>query len=244
MVIGLLHPGEMGATIGNALVAAGHTVFWASEGRSDATRGRAAAFEDAGTLAELTARSEIVFSVVPPHAAREVAAAVQPFAGIYVDANAIAPETARSLAAGRFVDGGIIGGPPAPHLYLSGAEAETVASLFAGSPVEARVVGDASALKCAYAAWTKGSAALALAVHEYARRAGVEQDLLAEWQPHVDEARVARKAWRWVGEMDEIARAFGDEGVPPGFHEAAAEVYRWIGRPTVSGSVNDGGSSE
>ena len=86
--------------------------------------------------------------------------------------------------------------------------------------------------------------ACALAAHEYARRSGVERELLAEWQPHVDEARVARKAWRWVGEMEEIARAFADEDLPPGFHEAAAEIYRAIGRPTVSGSVNDGGSSE
>jgi len=243
VIVGLLHPGEMGATVGNALVAAGHTVLWASGGRSEATRARATAFEDAGTLAALTARSEVVFAIVPPHAARDVASAVQPFAGIYVDANAIAPETARSLDAERLVDGGIIGGPPAPHLYLSGAEAAAVAALFAGSPIQARVVGNASALKCAYAAWTKGSAALALAAQEYARRTGVEQELLAEWQPHVDEARVARKAWRWVGEMEEIANAFADEDLPPGFHEAAAEIYRAIGRPTVSGSVNDAGSS-
>jgi len=242
-VVGLLHPGEMGAAIGNALVAAGHTVLWASEGRSDATRARAAAFEDAGTVPEVAARSEVVFSVVPPHATHNVAASVQPFGGIYVDANAVAPETARSLGAQRFVDGGIIGGPSAPHLYLSGEEAATVAALFAGSPVAARVVGDASALKCAYAAWTKGSAALALAAREYARRTGVEAELLAEWQPHVDEANIGRKAWRWVGEMEEIANAFADEDLPPGFHEAAAEIYRSIGRPTVNGSVNDGGSS-
>jgi 3-hydroxyisobutyrate dehydrogenase-like beta-hydroxyacid dehydrogenase len=243
-VVGLLHPGEMGAAIGNALVAASQTVLWASEGRSDATRARAAAFDDAGTVTELAARSDVVLSIVPPHAAREVAASVQPFGGIYVDANAVAPETARSLGASRFVDGGIIGGPGAPRLYLSGAEAATVAELFAGSSVEARVVTDASALKCAYAAWTKGSAALALAAREYARRTGVEQELLAEWQPHVDEANVGRKAWRWIGEMEEIANAFADEDLPPGFHEAAAEIYRAIGRPTVDGSVNDGGSSE
>jgi len=227
-VVGLLHPGEMGTAVGNALVSVGCTVLWASGGRSDATRARAAAFEDAGTVPELAARSDVVFCVVPPHAAREVAASVQPFRGIYVDANAIAPETARSLGAPRFVDGGIIGGPSAPRLYLSGDEAATVAGLFAGSPIEAHVVRDASALKCAYAAWTKGSAALALAAREYARRTGVEKELLAEWQPHVDEAGVARKAWRWVGEMEEIANAFADEDLPPGFHEAAAEIYRLL----------------
>jgi 3-hydroxyisobutyrate dehydrogenase-like beta-hydroxyacid dehydrogenase len=246
-VVGLLHPGEMGAAVGNALVAAGHTVLWASEGRSEPTRARAAAFDDAGTATELAARSDVVFSIVPPHAARDVAASVQPFGGIYVDANAVAPETARSLGAPRFVDGGIVGGPPAPRLYLSGAEAAEVAQLFAGSPIESVVVADASALKCAYAAWTKGSAALALAAREYARRTGVEQALLAEWEQlgvQAEESRVAAKAWRFVGEMEEIANAFADEDLPPGFHEAAAEIYRSIGRPTVDGSVNAGGSSE
>jgi hypothetical protein len=227
-VVGLLHPGEMGATVGNALVAAGHTVLWASEGRGEATRERAHAFEDAGTLAELVARSDVVFSIVPPHAAREVAVAVQPFGGIYVDANAIAPETARGLARGRFVDGGIIGGPPTPHLYVSGAEAGTVAALFDGSPITARVVEDASALKCAYAGWTKGSAALRLALREYARRTGVEEALLAELDLSVNEESVARKAWRFVGEMEEIANALADEDLPPGFHEAAAEIYRGV----------------
>ena len=245
-VVGLLHPGEMGSTVGNALAAAGHSVLWASEGRSDATRARAAAFEDAGTVPELAARSDVVFSIVPPHAARDIAASVQPFGGIYVDANAVAPETARSLGAPRFVDGGIVGGPPAPRLYLSGAEAAAVAELFAGSAIEASVVADASALKCAYAAWTKGSPALALAAREYARRTGVEAALLAEWEQlgvRADESRVEAKAWRFVGEMEEIANAFADEDLPSGFHEAAAEIYRAIGRPTVDGSVNDGGSS-
>jgi 3-hydroxyisobutyrate dehydrogenase-like beta-hydroxyacid dehydrogenase len=247
VIVGLLHPGEMGAAVGNALVAAGHSVLWASAGRSDATRARAAAFEDAGTVPELAARSDVVFSIVPPHAARDVAGSVQPFGGIYVDANAVAPETARSLGATRFVDGGIVGGPPAPRLYLSGAEAAAVAELFAGSAIDASVVADASALKCAYAAYTKGSTALALAAREYARRTGVEAALLAEWEQlgvRADESRVEAKAWRFVGEMEEIANAFADEDLPSGFHEAAAEIYRAIGRPTVDGSVNDGGSSE
>jgi len=247
VIVGLLHPGEMGAAVGNALVAAGHSVLWASAGRSDATRARAAAFEDAGTVPELAARSDVVFSIVPPHAARDVAGSVQPFGGIYVDANSVAPETARSLGATRFVDGGIVGGPPAPRLYLSGAEAAAVVELFAGSAIDASVVADASALKCAYAAYTKGSTALTLAAREYARRTGVEAALLAEWEQlgvRADESRVEAKAWRFVGEMEEIANAFADEDLPSGFHEAAAEIYRAIGRPTVDGSVNDSGSSE
>jgi Domain of unknown function (DUF1932)/NADP oxidoreductase coenzyme F420-dependent len=242
--VGLLHPGEMGAAVGNALVAAGHTVVWASEGRSEATRERAAAFEDARTVGELASLSEIVVSVVPPHAAREVADLFAEYEGIYLDANAVAPSTARSLAPRRLVDGGIIGGPPAPRLYLSGEDAPAVAALFEGSPIETRVVSNASALKCAFAGWTKGSTALKIAVREYARRGGVEDALLGELDLDVNDANVARKAWRFVGEMEEIANAFADEDLPPGFHEAAAVIYEAIGRPTVNGSTNDGSSSE
>jgi hypothetical protein len=241
-VVGLLHPGEMGSAVGNALVAAGHTVLWASDGRSGATRERAAAFDDVRSVGELAARSDIVVSVVPPHAAREVASLFADYGGVYLDANAIAPSTARSLAPRRVVDGGIIGGPPAPHLYLSGSDAEAVATLFDGSPIETAIVADASAMKCAYAAWTKGSTALRLAIREYSRRTGIDLD--RELELDVDEARVGRKAWRWVGEMREIAQAFADEDLPSGFHEAAAAIYEAIGRPTVDDSTNDGSSSE
>jgi 3-hydroxyisobutyrate dehydrogenase-like beta-hydroxyacid dehydrogenase len=72
VIVGVLHPGEMGAAIGAALRAAGDEVRWASEGRSDATRARAAAFTDAGSVAEVDARCDVVFSVVPPHAAVEL----------------------------------------------------------------------------------------------------------------------------------------------------------------------------
>jgi hypothetical protein len=237
VIVGLLHPGEMGAAIGAALEAAGHEVLWASEGRSEETRARAVSFGDAGTIANVVARSEVVLSVVPPHAAVELAGSLPEFGGIFVDANAVSPATAARVSSlvGRFVDGGIVGGPPAPRLYLSGAEAETAAALFAGSPIEALVVANASALKCAYAAWTKGTAALLLAVRDFARAEGVWEPLAAEWersQPQL-QARLAAaersakaKGWRWIGEMDEIATAFAADGLPPGFHEAAAAIYR------------------
>ena len=237
-VVGVLHPGEMGAAIAAALRTAGHEVLWASEGRSEATRARAAAagLEDAGTVAELARRCEVVLSVVPPHAALELAESLPPFHGILVDANAVSPETAGRVGAAveRFVDGGIVGGPPAPRLYLSGAEAVHVARLFDGSPIETEIVASASALKCAYAGWTKGTAALVLAVRDFARAEGVEAALLEEWarsQPQLPgrlaaaERSAAGKGWRWVGEMEEIAAAFAAHGLPPGFHEAAAAVF-------------------
>ena len=241
MIIGLLHPGEMGAAIGDALRERGHDVLWASEGRSDESRARAAALRDVGTLAGLVDEAEVILSVCPPHAALEVARAIQGFAGTYVDANAISPMRAAEIGAlhARFVDGGIIGPPPRAagetRLYLSGPYASEVAAIFAGSIVDARVVPNASALKMAYAAWSKGTAALLLAVRDVARHFGVEDALADEWrlsQPELfdrlasAERSAAKKGWRWVGEMEEIADTFDAAGAPDGFHRAAAEVYR------------------
>jgi hypothetical protein len=143
----------------------------------------------------------------------------------------------------RYVDGGIVGPPPhragTTRLYLSGAGAADVAALLDGTPLEAIDLGPdptaASAIKMAYAAWTKGSAALLLATRELAERLGIGDALAAEnarSQPGLDarwesaRASALAKGWRWIGEMEEIARAFADAGLPPGFHQAAADVYR------------------
>lgn len=252
VTLGLLHPGEMGATVGAAAHSAGVRVLWLQDGRSTATRERAqtAGLEPAAGLEQLVRESQMVLCVCPPHAAGEVAKQVAGagFRGIYVDANAISPTSARALAQGieqvgaRFVDGGIIG-PPArspgtTRLYLSGDHAQQVADLFGGSALEAIAIagpaGAASALKMAYAAYSKGSAALLLAIRALALREGIDGALLGEWsrsQPDLaarseGSARgTARKAWRFVGEMHEIADTFAAAELPDGFHRAAAEVY-------------------
>ena len=239
----------MGAAIGGRLTRAGREVLWASEGRSEATaaRARAAGLRDAGTAAELAARSEVVLSICPPHGALDVARAVGDFGGVYVDANAVSPGTAAEIRpiVGRYVDGGIIGPPSDPRLYLSGAEADAVAEALIG--VTTAVLGDdpvaASALKMAYAGWTKGSAALLLTVRAAARAYGVEDALIAEWEHSLpalpdrslQAARSAdEKGWRWVAEMEEIAATLAAAGLPDGFHEAAAEVFR--ARPATAPS--------
>jgi 3-hydroxyisobutyrate dehydrogenase-like beta-hydroxyacid dehydrogenase len=247
--IGLLHPGEMGAAIGKCLASAGHRVLWAPEGRGAATKERAEAAGLIGVaLAEIVARSDVIVSVCPPYAARDVARQVAGFGGLYLDANAISPATAGEVAAivaaggAGYADGGIIGPPPvAPgltRLYLSGPRAAEVQALFGGTDVDARVVpppGSASAVKMAYASWTKGSAALLLAARALARAEGVEPVLLEEWgisQPGLEQrwdgaaAAAAAKGWRWVGEMEEIAAAMAAAGLPGGFHQAAADMYR------------------
>ena len=250
-VIGLLHPGEMGAAVGRCLAGRGHAVLWASarRGPDTAVRAAAAGLTDAGTVEAVTARAEVILSVCPPHAAMDVARTVTGFGGLYVDANAVAPATAQEIAqvitggGARYVDGGIIGLPPVTpggtRLYLSGPDAQPVADLFAGTALDARVIGGsvtaASAVKMAYAVWTKGSAALLLAMRALARAEGVEDTLLAEWalsQPSLpdrsrESARSATvKGWRWVAEMEEIAASMAAADLPDGFHQAAAEIFR------------------
>ncbi|MFI5068315.1 MAG: DUF1932 domain-containing protein, partial [Streptosporangiales bacterium] len=236
-------------------------VLWVPAGRSATTAGRAAAagLEAADSVAGLAAAADVIVSVCPPHAAlptaRAVAAAGR-FPGIYLDANAIAPGTARevravtAVAGASYVDGGIIGSPPDPaapgrsRLYLSGERADEVRALFAGTALDARVIDGppeaASAVKMAYAGWTKGSAALLLAVRALARAEGVEEALLAEWalsQPGLPGQHAAAswsaaaKGWRWTGEMEEIAASMAADGLPGGFHQAAAEIFGRSARP-------------
>jgi 3-hydroxyisobutyrate dehydrogenase-like beta-hydroxyacid dehydrogenase len=236
VIVGLLHPGEMGASVGRVLQGNRHEVLWASEGRSAATRERARTFRDVGTVEALAREAELILSICPPHGALEVARSVQGFDGVYVDANAISPMRAEEVAAiqPRFVDGGIVGGPPdepGTTLYLSGPGAASVAVLFVGTNLEPRVVANASAVKMAYAAWSKGSAAMLLAIRDVAQHFGVEDEWalaapeLAERVPRAEHS-AATKGWRWEGEMEEIADTFAAAGRPDGFHRAAARVYR------------------
>jgi 3-hydroxyisobutyrate dehydrogenase-like beta-hydroxyacid dehydrogenase len=254
--IGLLHPGEMGAMVAASLRNTGQPVLWASAARSAATaaRAEAAGLQDCGTAAELAARSQIILSLCPPQAAADVARSVAGFRGIYVDANAISPAATRTIgqAFDRYVDGAVIGPPPTgpgtTRLYLSGREAGVVAERFADSFVEAIVVsqdpGAASALKMAFAAWTKGTAALLLAIRSLAREAGVEQALLEQWarsHPHLIEqsksaaGSAVRLGWRWCSEMEEIGQTFTAAGLPDGFGRAAAEIYRRSPRGAAGG---------
>ena len=250
---GLLHPGAMGTAVGRQLVAGGHEVLWCSRGRSAATLARAenAGFLDVASVSELSRSSDVILSIVPPHAALDVARSVAQtgFGGVYVDANAISPARAKEIeavvrnAGGRFVDGGIVGRPPerpgTTWLHLSGPEAADVAARMPSTPMAIHVVSDevgaASALKVAFAAWTKGSTALRATVLAYAEAAGVGESIETQWeqlQPGFwAEGRsravsVTAKAWRFEGEMHEIADAFEAERLPGGFHRAAAEAYR------------------
>jgi 3-hydroxyisobutyrate dehydrogenase-like beta-hydroxyacid dehydrogenase len=253
--VGILHPGAMGVSIAASAKNTGYTVYWASEGRSPQTHDRANKINllDMHSVAKLCDECSVIFSVCPPHAAEDVAKEVigHGFRGVYLDANAISPQRAiridqaMSDAGVEFVDGGIIGGPAwrsgRTWLYLSGKEGQRVASCFSAGPLETAVIGDsagkASALKMCYAAYTKGSTALLSAILAVAEALDVRKELANQWsrrdsdfaeQTNRRVRGVTAKAWRFAGEMKEIAATFESAGIPGEFHAAAAEVYRRI----------------
>jgi 3-hydroxyisobutyrate dehydrogenase-like beta-hydroxyacid dehydrogenase len=250
--IGILHPGEMGISIAASAIHSEHEVYWASPGRSSKTQRRAEQYEllEVPSLAQLCQTCEIILSVCPPHAAEDVARSVVEtgFKGLYLDANAISPQ--RSIKIGqimktagiRFIDGGIIGGPAwtpkETWLYLSGNDSEEITVCFTKGPLETIIIGNeigkASALKMCYAAYTKGTTALLAAILAASESLGVREDLYKHWdmddrgfsdQVNQRVRRVTLKAWRFEGEMREIAATLEEAGLPGEFHEAAAEIY-------------------
>ncbi|MDG1125523.1 MAG: DUF1932 domain-containing protein [Pseudomonadales bacterium] len=253
MRIGILHPGAMGASIGLSLLASAHEVGWVSDGRSADSHNRAKQFEAFATLDDMSSWADGIISVCPPDAAIAQAQAVYAtaFDGLYVDANAIAPHSAKDIAqifgAGAYVDGGIIG-PPAlsagtTRLYLSGQHTARVASWFSQGFLEAIALPEsdhansavaASALKVAYAAHSKGSSALLLAVNALAASSGISEALKAEWdisQPGLNHRSeitanvTSPKAWRFAGEMLEISETFKAQGLSGDFHQGAADIF-------------------
>src|SRR5262249_46359087 len=136
----------------------------------------------------------------------------------------------------------IIGPPPVeagrPRLYFSGIREAEGAAVFSGSNIEAIAMrapaGAAAALQAGYAAGAEGAARPPAGGRAPAPSEGGEAALLAEWklsQPGLDKRSEAvtvqaRKAWRWVGEMEEIAASFEAAGLPGGFHLASAELYK------------------
>jgi 3-hydroxyisobutyrate dehydrogenase-like beta-hydroxyacid dehydrogenase len=188
--------------------------------------------------------------VSPPGEAEDLAGhvAAQGFQGLYTDANAISPQQAQNIAltmqeAGiSFVDGSIIGGPAwkpnTTRLYLSGAHARKAAPNFSAGPLGVNTIGEsigqASALKMCYAAYTTGSTALLCAILAEAEALEVWENLMEEWslsgsnltQESTRRVRhVTAKAWRFSDEMEEIAATFDSVGIPDGFHAAYADIY-------------------
>lgn len=253
--VGFLHPGAMGISIAATAQNSGHAAYWVSEGRSRDTHERAVKHNliEVQTIDELCDRCSVIISVCPPHAATEVAENVLKcaFKGIYADVNAISPQRTKHIgqlmneAGVAFADGGIIGGPAwkpdTTWLYLSGRRADEVAACFSGGPLATEVIGEeigkASALKMCFAANTKGTTALLCAIVAAAEEMGVRKELEKQWSRYDSTfaqdtlnriSRVTAKAWRFSGEMEEIASTLEAAGLPDGFHLAASDIYRRI----------------
>lgn len=257
----ILGNGDMGAGMAAALHQNGFRILTDLSGRGDDSRKRAAAagMVDAGNLSSMLATADIVLSIVPPDAAPGVAAKVctglqalgEKPAPLFVDCNAVAPDTVKTMAASfydagfAFVDASIIGLPPgrsaaAPRLYACGKRAADLVMLDGHGPI-VRILGEdighASAIKMVYAALTKGTSALHAAVLLLAETLGLSEALEQELQESQTEAwrrmermipRLPADSGRWIGEMHEIAGTFANAGMSADFHQGAAWMYQLL----------------
>ena len=264
LTVTVIAPGMMGSAVGKRLSQGGAAVLTSLNGRSDATRARAASCGMADASDAQIAASDFILSIVPPGEALGLAERLAPAlrqAGhkpVYVDCNAVSPDTVLTIAAvvqatgAPFVDGGIIGPPPEPdssktRLYLSGPDADAVTVLQRhglSTPVQPGPIGAASAMKMSYAGITKGFTALGATMMLAATRAGTADALIAEMkvsQPMLlhwltsQMPKMPSKAYRWVAEMEEISAFVGDDPAGAAFYQAAARLYERIAADLAGG---------
>ena len=268
--VAILSPGDMGSGVGYALGQNEIDIITCLRGRSDRTRQLAAQahFRDIPTLGLLVEQADIILSILVPDQAVSVAqqvASAMRLTGkhtVYADCNAVSPQTSRKMeaiiteAGGEYVDGGIIGGSPTrgtpPRFYVSGKCADIVAELD-GKGITVKPLGDeigrASGIKMCYAALTKGTSTLQVALLSAAESMNLTDELIAEFEFSQPAAlkqmsggisRLPPNAHRWIGEMEEIASTFEYLGVTPSFHKGAAEMYRLLSRtPYAAESPED-----
>jgi 3-hydroxyisobutyrate dehydrogenase-like beta-hydroxyacid dehydrogenase len=257
--IGLVSPGDMGHVVGKVLQSHGLRGLTCLTGRSERTHmlAREAHIEALPTYEDLVAETEMVLSIVVPEAAPDTAHLVAEAlrhtsqTTTFVDCNAVAPGTVKAMAeviaavGSRFVDAGIIGPPPrqpgVTRFYASGPEVERFGEL-ANFGLDIRPLGPdiglASGIKMCYASLTKGMTAIAVESLVTAHTMGLYDALVAELRlSQGDRLRTIErqlpvmptKAGRWISEMEEIAKTFGDLGLTPKIHLGAADVYRFVG---------------
>ena len=254
--VGIMSPGDMGGATGALLHQNGLEVYTCLAGRSPLTRQIAseAGFRDTESLDDLVQQVDILLSILVPaqalSLAREVAGAMQRTGAkpVYVDCNAVAPQTVENIAniitsdGARFVDAGIIGGPPkqgsSTIFHCSGPDTagfEELGRYGLNVNVVGPKIGQASGLKMVYAASTKGTTALWTELMTAARTLGLQEQLMRQFgEDHVVEAHLRsipampHRAGRWVGEMEEIAATFNALGLTPGILEGAADMYRLV----------------
>lgn len=256
--VAIYSPGDMGHAVGHVLAKHGLRVIASLAERSPRTRHLAqqAGIQDVGTLAALVQEADLILSILVPDQAVAAAQVVAqsmtatPRTLVYVDCNAIAPQTAQRVgqiitqADGHFVDASIIGPPPrkpgSTRFYASGQAVASFAPLrdFGLEIIDlGAAVGQASAFKMCYAALTKGLTALGTELLVAAETFGISAALAHEFEQ--SQAMLYRqmqqalpgmpaKAHRWIGEMEEIAQTFGAIGLPPQILAGAADLYRFV----------------
>ena len=264
LTIGVMSPGDMGHSVAAVLVEKGHRVVTVSAGRSELTRTRAerANMEDVADLAAMVAESDFIFSIMPPEKAGEFAgevAAAMKASGetaVFVDCNAISPDTTLSIqalmqeAGAKMLNVGIVGPPPGrgptTKFYASGEGVEQL-DFVDGDGIKFMPMGDditkASAIKMCYAALTKGMMTLHTGVLVTAELLGISEEIQSE----IDESQkfhwegmnkrvsmYACDAGRWAGEMDQISDTFGSAGMTPNLHRGAADVFRLLDASPLS----------
>jgi 3-hydroxyisobutyrate dehydrogenase-like beta-hydroxyacid dehydrogenase len=251
----------MGAAVAARLIENGAQVLTLLDGRSDASRARAAQAGMMAASATEIAAADIVLSIVPPAQAETLAERLHPALAaarrkpLYVDCNAVNPQTVCRIAATladagcAFADAGIIGGPPkpgssGPRFYVSGPQAQPMERL---APLGLTIrniegkIGDASALKMCYGAFNKGLIALGSALALAADRHGVA----AAFHRELSDSQTAMlgqltrgvpdmfpKAYRWVAEFEEIAAFVGDRPEREIF-AAVARLYEALAADTA-----------
>ena len=260
--VGVMSPGDMGSGVGGILVRSGLRVITSLKGRSEASSTRAAeqGIVDVGSLDDVVASSDLMLSILVPSEALAFAASaaesiVRTNSHVaFADCNAVSPATGVKIgkiitaAGGVFIDAGIIGGSPKtgaiPRFYASGEHAGILAELDGKGisvPVMRGAIGRASGLKMLYAALTKGTAALHASTLMAAKSLGLFDDLIHELEQSQSGTltamgrvnSISAQAFRWIGEMEEIASTFEDAGVTPNIHAGAAETFQKISDSSI-----------
>ena len=260
--VGVMSPGDMGSGVGGILVRSGLRVITSLKGRSEASSTRAGeqGIVDVGSLDAVVASSDLMLSIlVPSEALGFAASAAESIVRTnrhvaFADCNAVSPATGVKIgkiitaAGGMFIDAGIIGGSPRtgaiPRFYASGEHAGILAELDGKGisvPVMRGAIGRASGLKMLYAALTKGTAALHASTLMAAKSLGLFDDLIHELEQSQSGTltamgrvnSISAQAFRWIGEMEEIASTFEDAGVTPNIHAGAAETFQKISDSSI-----------
>ncbi|MEC9293349.1 MAG: DUF1932 domain-containing protein [Chloroflexota bacterium] len=260
--VGVMSPGDLGSGVGGVLAHNGLRVITSLQGRSEASSNRAAeqGIVDVGSLDDLVTASDLILSILVPSEALAFAESVGESIVrtgsqvAFADCNAVSPSTGIKIgeivtdAGGTFIDAGIIGGSPrtgaTPRFYASGEYAMILAELDGKGiavPVMNGPVGHASAIKMFYAALTKGTAALYSATLMSAEKFGLLGELLGELQDTQTETlqamnsvnSISTKAFRWIGEMHEIAETFASVGLPSEIHTGAAKTFQMIADSSI-----------